>query len=101
MHRQSRKTRLKSYSDHSHVKTITLHSSNDPERVTALGYSLRAGQPKEPRASGSPKNPSVAFSDHPPEGSMIYDGLARIAPDLYDDEIRQCIANLSEVTFHD
>lgn len=35
------------------------------------------------------------------EGSMIHDGLSRLAPDLYDDEIRQRIANLAGVTFND
>jgi aspartyl-tRNA(Asn)/glutamyl-tRNA(Gln) amidotransferase subunit A len=35
------------------------------------------------------------------EGSMVHGGLARLAPDLYDDEIRQRISDISGVTFHD
>ncbi|MDR7345779.1 amidase [Enteractinococcus fodinae] len=35
------------------------------------------------------------------EGSMIHDGLSRVAPELYDDEIRQRIGNLFGVTFED
>jgi aspartyl-tRNA(Asn)/glutamyl-tRNA(Gln) amidotransferase subunit A len=35
------------------------------------------------------------------EGSMVHGGLARLAPDLYDDEIRQRIAAISGITFDD